>query len=142
MKVYNGEGMLLGRLATYIAKDALLGEEVNVVNCEKMIISGRKVATLSNEKVRRARKGYPLKSAKRIRLSDRYVRRVIRGMLPWDTTRGREAYKRVMCYTSIPAEFEGKEFITIESASARKLPTLKYITVGNLIKHLLGGNEE
>jgi len=142
MKVYNGEGMLLGRLATRIAKDALLGEEVNVVNCDKMIISGKKVATLNNEKVRRARKGYPLKSAKRIRLSDRYVRRVIRGMLPWDTTRGREAYKRVMCYTSIPAELEGKELITVEDASVKKLPTLKYITVGHLIKHLLGGNEE
>ncbi|PIN88029.1 50S ribosomal protein L13 [Candidatus Woesearchaeota archaeon CG10_big_fil_rev_8_21_14_0_10_32_24] len=142
MKIYNGEGMLLGRLATYIAKDALLGEEVKVVNCAQIMISGRKVTSFDHEKERRARKGYPTKSAKHIRLSDRFVRRAIRGMLPWKQTRGREAYKRVMCYTTIPAELEGQEMITIESASVQKLPTLKYITVGQLMKHLLGGNEE
>ena len=47
MKIYNGEGMLLGRLATRVAKDALLGEEVQVVNCEKIIVSGKKTVTFA-----------------------------------------------------------------------------------------------
>ena len=42
MKIYNGEGMILGRLAAIAAKEALLGEEVKVVNCEKVIISGKR----------------------------------------------------------------------------------------------------
>ena len=75
MKIYNGEGVLLGRLATRVAKDALLGEEVRVVNCDQVIISGKKINTFAREKQRRARKGYPLKSAKLPRLSDRIVRR-------------------------------------------------------------------
>ncbi len=113
MKIYNGNEMLLGRLASRVAKDALLGEEVIVVNCEKIIISGKKVKTLTDEKERRKRKGYPLKSAKHTRLSDRFVRRAIRGMLPWKSTRGREAFKRIMCHVGVPTEFADKELITI-----------------------------
>jgi len=138
MKIYDGKEMLLGRLATRVAKDALLGEEVRVVNCEKIIISGKKVKTLTDIKTRRARKGYPLKSAKHIRLADRHVRRAIRGMLPWKQTRGREAFKRVMCYVGVPGEFEGKDLITLKDASVKKLPSLKYMTVGEVMSHLRG----
>ena len=108
MKVYNGEGIVLGRLAVQVAKDALLGEEVRVVNCEKIIISGVKTTTFAHEKQRYERKGYPLKSAKFSRIPDRYVRRSIRGMLPWKTTRGREAFLRIMCYRGLPEVFSWK----------------------------------
>ena len=137
MKVYNGEGIVLGRLAVQVAKDALLGEEVRVVNCEKIIISGVKTTTFAHEKQRYERKGYPLKNAKFSRIPDRYVRRSIRGMLPWKTTRGREAFKRIMCYRGLPEEFKG-ELIVITNASIKKLPILKYTTVGEVCKHLGG----
>ena len=111
MKIYDGAGMILGRLAVHVAKDALLGEKVNVVNCEKVVISGKKTKTFANEKQKRKRKGYPLKSAKHTRLPDRFVRRAIRGMLPWKQTRGREAFKKVMCYRGVPEEFAEQEQI-------------------------------
>lgn len=136
MKVYNGENMILGRLGTQVAKDALLGEEVVVVNAEKVIISGRVANTILNEKAKRDRKGYPTKSAKFTRMADRFVRRAIRGMLPWDKTRGREAFKKIMCYMGIPDEFAKNDMITIEKASLKKLPILKYITVGEVCKQL------
>ena len=138
MKVYNGEKMLLGRLATTIAKQALLGEEVNVVNCEKVVISGNQQQTINYEIHRRKRKGYPLKSATRSRLPDRFVRRAIRGMLPWKQERGREAFKRIMCYTGMPEAFAKQEIIVMKEASALKLPTLKYITVGDICKQIGG----
>tara|TARA_Y100000310_G_C20248371_1_gene607908 strand:- start:52 stop:474 length:423 start_codon:yes stop_codon:yes gene_type:complete len=138
MKLYNGEGMILGRLATQAAKAALLGEEVNVVNCEKIIISGSKEKVFANEKQKRERKGYPLKSAKFSRLPDRFVRRAIRGMLPWKQARGREAFRRIMCYRNIPEGFAGKDLITVKEASVKKLPTLKYITIGEVCKNLGG----
>ena len=138
MKVYNGENMILGRLAVVVAKQALLGEEVRVVNCEKVVISGRKTNTFAREKQRRDRKGYPLKSAKLPRLPDRMVRRSIRGMLPWKMNRGREAYKKIYCYKGIPEELAKENLIIIENASAKKLPTLKYTTVGDTCKQLGG----
>ncbi|MBI4983253.1 50S ribosomal protein L13 [Candidatus Woesearchaeota archaeon] len=138
MKVYNGEGIILGRLASKAAKDALLGEEVIVVNCEKAIISGKKAKVIARELQKRKRKGYPLKSQVHPRLPDRMVRRTIRGMLPWKFARGREAYKRIMCYIGIPAEFEGKEMVTVEEATVKKLPNLNYITVGDTCKSIGG----
>ena len=138
MKIYNGEGMILGRLAAIAAKEALLGEEVKVVNCEKVIISGKKVNTFDREQIRHDRKGYPLKSAKRPKLSDRYVRRAIRGMLPWKFPRGKEAFKRIMCYKGLPAEFSSQEIITLQDSSVSKLPNLKYTTIEEVCKHLNG----
>ena len=138
MRVYDGEGMILGRLAARVAKDALLGEEVKVVNCEKVVISGKKTNTFANEKQKRARKGYPLKSAKFTRLPDRVVRRSIRGMLPWKQARGKDAFKRIMCHVGVPAELTDKEKITIKEASTEKLPTLRYTTVGAVCKQLGG----
>jgi len=140
MIVYDGTGMILGRLAAKVAKDVLLGEEVSVVNCADVIISGRKKSTLARETQKINRKGYPLKSAKHPRLPDRFVRRTIRGMLPWKQARGREAYKRVLCYRGVPESFTNQKLIKVEGASAKKLPNLKFITVGEVCKSL-GGKE-
>jgi len=136
MKVINGEGLLLGRLCSYAAKAALLGEEIKIVNCGKVVISGDKKKVFANEKQKRDRGGYPLKSPKLPRLADRFVRKTVRGMLPHKKERGREAYGRVMCYPDVPAEFSEK-METIESAKA-ELPTLKYTTVAEVCNWLRG----
>ncbi len=123
-------------MASKVAKDALLGEEVAVVNCEKIIISGNKFVTFAREKQKVDRGGYPLKSQKYSRMPDRFVRRTIRGMLPWKTARGKEAFKHIMCYMGIPHDLAGKELITIKEASASKLQNMKYVTMGNVCKQL------
>jgi len=138
MKIYNAESIILGRLCSKVAKDALLGEQIAVVNCEKAIISGSKSAILSREKWKWDRRAYPLKSPKYSRLPDRFVRKAIRRMLPFKNARGKEAYKQVMCYVSIPAEFAGKEMVTMKKLSVSKLPTMKYMSVGEVCK-MLGG---
>lgn len=142
MKIYNAQDLILGRLCSAVAKEILLGEDVAVVNCENAVISGKKANTLARERVKRKRKGYPLKSQTHSRLPDRFVRRCIRGMLPWKTARGREAYRKVMCYRGIPASFQGKELITLSTATVQKLPHLKYMTVGEICTHLTGGKEK
>lgn len=141
MKIYDGENMILGRLAARAAKDALLGEEVRIVNCEKVVISGKKENTMARAHQRRNLGGYPLKRQTHSRLPDRFVRRSIRGMLPWKLTRGKEAFKRVMCYRGVPAEFSGKEIVSLPNASVKKLPNLRYMTIGELCK-MLGGKAQ
>ncbi len=141
MKIYNGEGIILGRLASLAAKQALLGEEVKVVNCEKVVISGRKANIFAWQRQRRKRKGYPLKSQTHSRLPERMVRRAIRGMLPWKQARGREAFHRVLCYQGLPAEFASQAMMTapeVTKESMAKLPTLHYTTVGELCRLLRG----
>ncbi len=138
MKIYDGKNAILGRLAAVVAKEALLGEEVRVVNCEQVVISGKPENTLARERQRRLRKGNPLKSAVIPRLPDRMVRRTIRGMLPWKHARGKAAFKRAMCHVGVPPEFAGQELLVVKSASAASLPTLQFITVGEVCNHLRG----
>ncbi|MFH0712216.1 MAG: 50S ribosomal protein L13 [archaeon] len=97
--IYDGEGCVFGRLASVVAKDLLKGDFVDVINCERVVISGDK--KLFVEKIlakRRMGSGGSLKGPKYIRQSDRLVKRMIRGMLPWDRARGRGAFKRLRCY--------------------------------------------
>lgn len=133
--------MILGRLAARVAKDALLGEEVKVINCEKVIVSGAKPVTFERAKQKRGRYGHPHRSQTHSRLPDKWVRRSIRGMLPWKQARGKEAYKLIMCYVGSPAEFAGKELITLNDSSMNKLPNLKYTTIGEICRHI-GGKVE
>ena len=117
MKIYNGDGILLGRLCSAVAKELLLGEEVKVVNCDKVVVSGNKKDVFAHYKQKQDRKGYPLKSSKNPRLSNQVVRKAIRGMLPWKAARGREAFENVMCYINLPEELNGKEMIVLKDAS-------------------------
>ena len=38
--VIDGDGLLLGRLASMVARRAMSGEEIAIVNAEKAVISG------------------------------------------------------------------------------------------------------
>ena len=137
MKIINGEGLMMGRICSVAAKMALLGEEVKIVNCEKIVISGDPTFISHKEKDRRSRKAYPLKSAKFSRLPDRYVRRTVRGMLPYKSPRGKDAFKRIMCYVGVPPEFSGASEI-IKNANKEKLLIMKYTTVGEVCDWLKG----
>lgn len=133
--IIDATNLILGRMASVAAKKALLGEDIKIVNCEKAIISGNKKYLLEKYKARRDM-GVPLKGPYYPRMSDRIVRRAIRGMLPYKRPRGAEAYKRIMCYIGIPEEFANEKPITLKEADASKLPTTRYITIERISKHL------
>lgn len=120
-------------MATFAAKQALLGQEVRIINAEKAVISGKRATTLRENKETRAR-GTPAKGPFITRMPDRYVRRVVRGMLPYKLLKGTEAFRRVLCYSGIPEEFKDAKQTPIKGASVDKLPTLKYLTVEEVLK--------
>ncbi|MFH1506116.1 MAG: 50S ribosomal protein L13 [archaeon] len=128
---------IMGRVATVAAKKALLGEKVDIINCEKAVVSGRKKWLLPETK-RRKDMGIPTKGPVIYRMPDRFVRRAIRGMLPHKKPRGREAFKRIRCYIGVPLQFKDQKAEIIKEASFRKLPNLKYTTVKQICKHLGG----
>lgn len=131
MKLIDGKGNILGRLASLVAKDLLKGEEVRIFNCEEVIISGsRKVVKSKFEELRRKGSKGSLKGPKIPRVSYKIVKRSIRGMLPnYRAGRGRLAYKRLLCYNGVPKEFEGKK---VESLNVIK--DIKHIKVKILEK--------
>ncbi len=127
MLVYDAKGMILGRLASIIAKKLLEGEKVVVVNCEKAIISGDPKMKIK-EYLRKRLRGSPQHGPFYPRTPDGIFRRTVRGMLPWKKHKGREAFRRLKVYIGVPKEFEGKEFLRPKEADASKLRT-KYITL-------------
>jgi large subunit ribosomal protein L13 len=115
MKVIDGSGATLGRLASYAAKESLKGEEIRIVNCEEIIITGNKKDIIKTFEEKRKWVGSTQKGPKYSRSIDKVIKRVIRGMLPehrWG--RGRDAYKRIKCYIGLPAEFENSKIEKLE----------------------------
>jgi ribosomal protein uL13 len=114
MILIDGKGSVLGRLATFAAKAALKGEEVKIVNVDKVIITGNKTTTQEEFKVKRSRVGHSQKGPKHPATSEKIVKRAIRGMLPNHREgRGRDAFKRIFCYSGVPKEFEDKDMIVV-----------------------------
>jgi len=140
MRIINAEGLILGRLASKVAKMLLEGEEVVIVNAEKAIITGNREDIFAKYKQRtelRTRTN-PRRGPFYPKRSDEIVRRTVRGMLPWKTDRGRKAFKRLKVYVGVPKEFEDRELETIIEAHMSRLATPKYVTVGEVAKFLGG----
>jgi large subunit ribosomal protein L13 len=127
--------LILGRFSTVVAKRALMGEKIDIVNCEKAIITGDKVTVYKKYK-EQDKRGNPLKGPYLPKLPDRFIRRAIRGMLPYKQEKGKLAFKRIMCYLGIPEELKNEKLETIEIANITKSKTFKYITVGDLCSSL------
>ncbi len=131
MKVIDATDLIMGRFANQVAKLALSGEKVAVVNCEKAIITGSKKTIFAKYEHLRAMGG-PFHGPFFPRMADRFIRRIVRGMLPWKTNRGREAFKRVMCYIGLPDKLANENIETIPAANYSKLKTSKYIRIKEL----------
>ena len=116
MKIIEGKDAILGRLASYAAREALKGEDISIVNCEQIIITGNKDFIQAGLEAKRGRVGSTQKGPKVSRTSEKIVKRTIRGMLPnYRTGRGRVAFQRIKCYVGIPKEFEAEKKISIGS---------------------------
>ncbi len=134
--VINGEGLLLGRMSSIVAKRALAGEEIAIVNAEMAVISGSRARVFGNYKHKRergSREGGPFFP----RRPDHILKRTIRGMLPYKRQSGIEAMKRVKIYVGVPRELAGAPVETLESASRNRLNSPSYVTLGT-ISTLLG----
>ena len=130
MKIIDGKGAVLGRLASYVAKEALKGEDVVILNCESIIVTGNRKFIRENFERSRKRVGSGQKGPKISRSSEKIVKRAIRGMLPnYRGGRGAIAYKKIKCYVGIPKEFEGTKKIV-----GGKEKKSKYICVGDISK--------
>ena len=146
MIVIDVDGLVLGRACSFAAKKALMGEEVIIVNAEKALISGEKKNVLHDNlaKLDIKNKGNYTRGPFHQKRPDRYVRRAVRGMLPFSKTRGREAYARVSVYIGVPAEEIKREHkVDLSKEKRQDLSGLKKtlrrsVTVGEVCKFIGG----
>jgi large subunit ribosomal protein L13 len=113
---------LLGRLGSKVAKLLLTGNDVVLVNAEKAAISGhgRDIVASYKQKVEWIDKANPEHSPYWSRRPDFFVKRVIRGMLPYKQPRGKEAYKRLTVYVGVPADISKESFEKMEIKNMRE----------------------
>ena len=136
--IIDGEGLILGRLASVVSKKLLDGEEITILNAEKIIISGTKDWAYAKYKQRidRASISNPRRMGPKYpRRPDDIFRRTVRGMLPYKQPKGRDAYKSLKVYLGVPQEFEGQELVPVEEAVPSNIT--KSVELGKL-SQLLG----
>lgn len=129
-KIIDGKNAVLGRLASYAAKESLKGEEIIILNCEQIIITGNKKNIEKEFQEKRSRFGSSQKGPKHPKTSEKIVKRVIRGMLPDHRKgRGRVAFRKIKCYVGIP-----KEFQDVKKIIAGKEKICKFSQVKEFVK--------
>ena len=136
VKTIDGTNLLLGRMCAKIAKLALESDgTINVVNCEKVVISGNKKSILERYRHRRERTD-PFKGPYFPKKPDMIVKRCIRGMLPYKQPRGLAALKRIRCYEGAPEELQGKKMELLDDCNIKNTTIIRYISVNDISKEL------
>lgn len=128
----DANGLILGRMASSIAKRLLEGEQVVIVNAEKAVLSGKK-----RSKVNEAKEFLDVGGVGRgpfhYRRPDRIVRKAVKGMLPIRQPKGLNAYRRLQVFIGVPDNLKDQKMGTLADAQSKKL-TCPYFTVGELAK--------
>jgi len=130
--ILDASNLIVGRLASIVAKKLLLGEIIDIVNCDKAVVSGKKEFLILDYK-RKRDMGTFVKGPFYFRSSERYVKRVIRGMVDYKKDRGRKALKRIKCYSDVPEKLKDKKFETLKEADVLKIKNLNYMQVRKLL---------
>lgn len=119
---------VLGRIASYAAKQALLGKVVAIVNSENALITGQKLMVLEQYKIARGRGGSSLKGPNISKKPEMLMKRTVRGMLSYKEGRGAAALDNVRCYVGVPKEFENIKPVTLKKELKTKAITLKELS--------------
>lgn len=129
--IIDANNAVLGRLASYAAKQALYGKNIIIVNSEKAKIIGTPSVIVEHFMAKtRLGKGAQ-KGPIILKKPSEILRRAIRGMLERKRARGIEAFKRIKCYEQVPPKYENSEKLTLKTKEA-----IRFITLEQLSKHL------
>jgi len=135
--VVNAEGIILGRLCSYVAKRALLGYAVDVVNVEKSIITGKPEIVFARFK-RFRRMGEPFHGPFIGRSAKDLFKRSLRRMVPHKKARGVEALARVKAYKGLPERYKDQTLEILQQMHVSKVPNRKYVRLDEVTKFLGG----
>lgn len=120
--VIDAENLIMGRMATVVAKKLLEGETIVIVNAEKTVLTGNRRYLINRYKQRTQikTKSNPRHGPFWPRTPHGILKKTIRGMLPWKKTRGKQAHKRLKVYTGLPYEYREVPRHSIPDADAAK----------------------
>jgi large subunit ribosomal protein L13 len=132
--VIDASGLILGRMASVVAKRLLQNEPIIIVNAEKATLSGKRLSRVNDAKTF-LEIGHPGKGPFHPRRPDQLVRRTVRGMLPHRQPRGANALRRLKVFIGVPHGLRTAQMQTIPAAHVAKLKC-PYITIETLAKQI------
>lgn len=127
--VIDATGLVLGRMATHAAKAAINGDEVHIVNAEKAIVVGSSRKAIQEHYLFKRQVGTQRKGPFFPREPHLIVKRTCRGMINYQSSAGRAAYKRIKAHLGVPKELASAKAGTIEAA---RREAKAYLTVAEL----------
>merc|ERR1712178_659617 len=144
--VIDARGHLLGRLASFVAKEALLGQKIVVVRCEELVISGSHIRNKLKLLMKRNKRmnTNPRKGPFHHKSPADMFMRVVRGMLPHVWYRGPAAFQRVKAVEGVPKPFDTiKKMVVPDALRVTRLkPGRKFTHMGKLAAELGWGYKD
>ena len=140
MATIDATNLVLGRLSAVAAKRAMMGEKIEIVNCEKALVSGQRRYTITKY-TNNIHRGTPFNGPNFPKQPERVVKRTIRGMVPYRKHHGDLAMRRIRCYVGMPEALKSTQIETIPSANLKSSNISKYIKLKDLT-NLLGAKNE
>ena len=127
--VIDASGLVLGRMATHAAKAAIMGDEVHIVNAEKAIVIGSSKRAIQEHYLQKRHVGTQRKGPFFPREPHLMVKRTCRGMINYQSSAGRAAYKRIKAHLGVPKELAGQKPTDLPAA---RRPARSYLTIAEL----------
>ena len=123
VKVVDGRDKVLGRVASQVAKMLLSGDKVVLINAEKLFVSGHTRFLTENYKQRLDFKdrANPEHSPYWSRRPDLFVKRVVRGMLPYKKPKGKAAFRMLKVYSGVPEAYKGTKPVEVSSKNQSQI---------------------
>jgi len=120
--IVDGTDHIAGRLCSNVAKLLLQGNRVSIVNCDKIMISGKRKSIVEEYKefLEIASILHPKHGPFHPRRPDTMISRMVRGMLPRKKPSGQAALKRLRAYIEVPKELKSVKKIQFENAKIKK----------------------
>ena len=139
--VVDGTNLIAGRLASNVAKLLRKGNRVSIINCDKIMISGKKSSIIGEYEdfLRIHSIIHPQHGPFHPRRPDTIMKRMIRGMLPTEKPSRKTDLARLRTYIGVPREVKGLERIQFEKAKIRK-DSSRYTTMAELSRYIGGTN--
>lgn len=134
--VLDGTDAVLGRLASTVASAALDGRPVVVTNAERIVVSGDPDEVAEDYRAR-DEEGSD-RGPKYPKRPDGIAKRSVRGMLPMDKQRGRDAMRRIRFYVGEPEDL-GDADAEEPDAVADDIGRGRHVSIGE-VSERIGAN--
>eukprot|EP00835_Amoeboradix_gromovi_P000614 NODE_22_length_38364_cov_0.248661.p17 type:complete len:199 gc:universal NODE_22_length_38364_cov_0.248661:26724-26128(-) len=134
--IIDGKDHMMGRLASITAKHLLEGQDIVVVRCEDLCISGSLARNklLHSHYLRKRCLVNPKKGPFHFRAPSKIFHKAVRGMVPRFTKRGEQALSRLTVVEGIPPKYQVLKKMIVPQAyrQLRLRQNRKFCTVGEL----------